>query len=119
MGDLPVYAELLQQRVDQAQRQREALLVAISDLRTTRSLTLADDEHDPEGSTVSLDQARDVALLGQIEKSLMELNAARDRLAAGTYGRCEACGREIPSARLEVRPEARLCLRHHRLSSRR
>lgn len=119
MGDLPAYGELIQQRLERAQRQRETLVAAITDMRTTRSLTLADDEHDPEGSTVSLDQARDVALLAQIEKSLSELNGARERLAAGTYGRCEACGRDIPAARLEARPEARLCLRHDRLSSRR
>ena len=51
-----------------------------------RSLTFADDEHDPEGSTVSLDQARDVALLDRIERSMAELIAAQERLASGTYG---------------------------------
>ncbi|WP_204916502.1 TraR/DksA C4-type zinc finger protein [Microlunatus panaciterrae] len=79
-------------------------------MRNARSLTTADDEHDPEGSTVSLDQARDSALLAQAERSFSELSAARQRLAEGTYGRCERCGRDIPTARLIARPEARHCV---------
>jgi RNA polymerase-binding transcription factor DksA len=94
----------------QARAQRDDLVAAIDDLRTTRSLTLADDEHDPEGSMVSLDQARDAALLAQTEQTLAELDAAGARLAAGTYGRCEGCGQAIPDGRLEARPEARLCV---------
>jgi len=104
------YAELLQQRVDQAEAQRRALRDAIADMRTARSLTFADDEHDPEGSTVSLDQARDDALLTRTEHSLVELRAAQQRLAEGRYGRCERCGRAIPAERLLARPEARYCV---------
>jgi DnaK suppressor protein len=28
----------------------------------------------------------------------------------GTYGVCEACGRQIPTERLQARPEATMCL---------
>jgi RNA polymerase-binding transcription factor DksA len=104
------YAELLEERLAQAHTQQAALVLAIEDMRVARSLTYADDEHDPEGSTLSLDQARDTALLEQTERTLAELTAAQQRLAAGTYGRCELCGREIPTERLLVRPEARLCV---------
>ncbi len=107
----PSYAELLDQRLRQAEEQRSALVGAIDQMRTARSLTSADDEHDPEGSTVSLDQARDDALLVRTEHTLAELAAARDRLAAGTYGRCERCGDPIPDGRLRARPEARSCVR--------
>jgi DnaK suppressor protein len=78
--------------------------------REARSLTFTDDEHDPEGSTASLDQARDTALLGQVSRTLAELDAARERLAAGTYGTCERCGRPIAAERLAARPEARRCI---------
>ena len=108
--DDPPYAELLDQRLRQAEEQRTALLAAIDQMRTARSLTSADDEHDPEGSTVSLDQARDDALLVRTEQTLAELAAARDRLATGRYGVCERCGRPVPAARLLARPEARLCV---------
>jgi DnaK suppressor protein len=106
----PTYADLLQERVAQAEAQQDALTTAIENMRVARSLTFADDEHDPEGSTVSLDQARDVALLDQVEQTLTELVAARQRLASGTYGRCDRCGREIPPDRLLARPEGSFCV---------
>jgi len=106
----PRYADLLSERVAQAQSQRAALVTAIDAMRLARSLTFADDEHDPEGSTVSLDQARDAALLDRTEQTLTELTAAQQRLAAGTYGVCEVCGRPIPAERLLARPEARHCV---------
>jgi DnaK suppressor protein len=45
--DDPPYAELLDERLRQAEEQRTALLAAIDQMRTARSLTSADDEHDP------------------------------------------------------------------------
>lgn len=107
----PRYAELLSERVGRAIEQRAALETAIADMREARSLTSADDEHDPEGSTVSLDQARDVALLERVARTLAELRAAQERLADGTYGVCETCGGPIATERLVARPEARWCLR--------
>ena len=104
------YAALLRDRIDEARAQRAALLADVDAMREARSLTLADDEHDPEGSTVSLDQARDTALLEQVEQTLGELLAAKERLAAGTYGVCARCHQPIPAGRLQVRPEARLCV---------
>lgn len=105
-----IYADLLTERIAETLAKRDALVRAIDDMRETRSLTQADDEHDPEGSTVSLDQARDTALLERIEDTLSELTAAHERLATGTYGVCERCARPIPAERLQARPEARLCV---------
>ena len=100
----------MQDKVAQARRQRDALAASIEEMRTARSLTTADDEHDPEGSTVSLDQARDAALLNRADDSLAELVAAQQRLLAGTYGVCQSCRQQIPFERLEARPEAHLCV---------
>ena len=69
----------------------------------------ADDEHDPEGTT-AYDRARTKSLLDAAVVHLAEIDAARDRLAAGTYGDCERCGKEIAPARLEARPVARTCI---------
>ena len=101
---------LLARRIAQAEEQRDSLSRAIEDMRTARSLTFADDEHDPEGSTVSLDQARDAALLVRTTSQLDELREARRRLDEGCYGDCSSCGRPIPEERLRARPEARLCV---------
>ncbi|SEP67769.1 TraR/DksA family transcriptional regulator [Microlunatus flavus] len=70
----------------------------------------SDDEHDPEGSTASMDQVRDTALLATVRRTLAELLAARERLDAGAYGVCESCGRPIAPERLEARPGARTCV---------
>ncbi|MEO0080098.1 MAG: TraR/DksA C4-type zinc finger protein [candidate division WOR-3 bacterium] len=43
--------------------------------------------------------------------ALREIDEALSRIADGTYGRCTACGGPIPKARLEVVPQARLCMK--------
>jgi DnaK suppressor protein len=45
-----------------------------------------------------------------VTRTLAELDAARERLVAGTYGTCERCGRLIAEDRLAARPEARFCI---------
>ena len=126
MGDpLLTYAEALTGRIARAEAQQAALIAAIESTRTARSLDFADDEHDPDGSLASLDQARDSALLERTEQTLADLAAAQRRLEAGSYGICEVCGRAIAPERLLARPETRDCIacaerrgrrgRHHRL----
>jgi RNA polymerase-binding transcription factor DksA len=70
----------------------------------------ADDEHDPEGATIAFERAQVAALLAGAQRRLADLGAALERLDAGTYGRCERCGRPIPAERLAVRPSARTCV---------
>jgi len=41
---------------------------------------------------------------------VQEIDAALERIAAGTYGRCFSCGNEIPAVRLEFRPYAGSCV---------
>jgi DnaK suppressor protein len=70
----------------------------------------ADDEHDPEGSTIAFERSQVGSLIEQGRKNLTEIAAAEDRLAAGTYGVCELCGSLIGEGRLEARPVARTCI---------
>ncbi len=51
-----------------------------------------------------------LALLGNETDLLAEATAALDRIAKGTFGRCEACGRVLPSTRLDTVPYARHCV---------
>lgn len=48
--------------------------------------------------------------LGRDLGELRELEAARERLAAGTYGECIDCGSEIELERLRARPGAPRCI---------
>ncbi|MFD1504379.1 TraR/DksA family transcriptional regulator [Georgenia yuyongxinii] len=69
-----------------------------------------DDEHDPEGATIGFERAQVTALAEQSRQSLADADAALARLGAGSYGRCARCGRDIPAARLAVRPTATMCV---------
>jgi RNA polymerase-binding transcription factor DksA len=69
----------------------------------------ADDEHDPEGSTIAFERSQLGALAEQARRHLTEIDAAVARLAAGTYTTCERCGRRISDERLQARPVARTC----------
>jgi DnaK suppressor protein len=53
-----------------------------------------------------------VAMLraGTMLFTIDENDAALDRIADGTYGRCSLCGVAIPSERLEFRPSASGCV---------
>jgi RNA polymerase-binding transcription factor DksA len=70
----------------------------------------ADDEHDPEGATIAFERSQLEALVQQARTYLAEIDAASARVAAGTYGVCERCGRPIPEDRLHARPTARTCV---------
>lgn len=54
----------------------------------------------------------DLTQLGRQEQELGEVQHARQRMRDGSYGLCEECEEPIPFERLQVRPAARLCLRH-------
>ena len=70
----------------------------------------ADDEHDPEGSTIAFERSQVGALAEQARLHLVEIDAALTRLDQGTYGVCERCGGPIAPGRLEARPTARTCI---------
>jgi DnaK suppressor protein len=73
-------------------------------------LVATDDEHDPEGATLAFERAQSGALLAQARARLAEVRAARDRLAAGTYGHCTRCGAAITPERLAARPATPTCI---------
>ncbi|MFC6158530.1 TraR/DksA family transcriptional regulator [Kribbella jiaozuonensis] len=70
----------------------------------------ADDEHDPEGSTIAFERSQLGALAEQAQRTLTEIDAALARVATGTYATCERCGRSISAERLQARPVVRTCI---------
>jgi RNA polymerase-binding transcription factor DksA len=70
----------------------------------------ADDEHDPEGQTIGYERAQLSAMIRRLQTHLEEIDAATARLAAGTFGICEVCGRPIGTERLVAKPTARTCV---------
>jgi DnaK suppressor protein len=64
-------------------------------------------EHDREPS-VGLD--RELALEHNEHAIYCQINAALERMDAGTFGKCANCGNKISSARLEALPYTPYCI---------
>jgi DnaK suppressor protein len=94
----------------EAQAQVEGLDQELRELFAASESSNADDEHDPEGSTIAFERAQLTALLAAGRRRIADLDDALERSAAGTYGGCERCGRPIPAERLAARPFATTCV---------
>ena len=94
----------------QAEARVAATSAALVELTRDREGANDDDEHDPEGVTLSSEWSRLTGLAEDAASELQQVEDALARLDAGTYGICANCGRPIPAARLEVRPFAVHCV---------
>lgn len=65
-----------------------------------------------DSSQVTAERGEAEVLVGRLKEALSEVHAAIERLDAGTYGACEACGVAINPARLEAMPSSRFCIDH-------
>lgn len=63
-----------------------------------------------EGDPDLTEREKNLALLLALERRLESIDAALRAIDKGLYGICERCGQQIDPARLEVRPDATLCL---------
>lgn len=63
-----------------------------------------------EEATESLELERRLAMERRIKEQLADIENALGKFDAGTYGRCESCGKPIEPARMEALPAARRCM---------
>lgn len=68
------------------------------------------DQHPADMGTETFERQKDMSILQQVEAELADVERALDRVEAGTYGTCEACGKPIGQARLKAKPAARFCV---------
>ena len=87
-----------------------ALTSSLDNVRSARADGTADDEHDPEGSTLTSDWSTLSGLSATVAARAGEIQRAIERLDAGLYGRCTACGSPIAPARLAALPAAQHCI---------
>lgn len=64
------------------------------------------DEESGEGDTLAVERERDLALSAQARVAVDQIDAALERIAAGTYGICVISGLRIPQERLRAIPWA-------------
>jgi RNA polymerase-binding transcription factor DksA len=108
---------------DLTDAERARLRAALEEERASLLERTTVDEHDPLlQSSATRGQGETEHTVNEIERSvhavldanareaLSEIDAALARLADGTYGLWEGCGRPIPAERLAALPAARLCV---------
>ena len=71
--------------------------------------------HMADIGTDNYEQEFALGLMDSERKLLKEIDDALQRIETGTYGTCEATGKQIEKARLEAKPWARYCVEYARI----
>lgn len=100
---LPVHADRAQ-----LEKEEQAILDDIAHVREWLQSEVDPDAD--EGDPDLAEREKNLTLLITLERKLESIQAALRAMDKGLYGVCERCGNQIDPARLEVRPDATLCL---------
>jgi RNA polymerase-binding transcription factor DksA len=96
---------------DELLAERDHLTTQLEQLgRAPGTRDLDFDDGFADSGQVTAERGEVDALAGSLSENLAEIEAALEKLEAGTYGQCEDCGQAIAPARLEAMPSARLCI---------
>lgn len=63
-----------------------------------------------DAAAITSERTEVLGLVETLKIQLDDVDAAVEKLEAGTYGICESCGEEIGVARMEGRPTSRYCV---------
>ncbi|MGG7465474.1 TraR/DksA family transcriptional regulator [Plantibacter sp. YIM 135347] len=108
-------AQLRRER-DELHAQLSQFEHSLSEVRESRSDGVSDDEHDPEGPTMSTEWSRLSGLEREAHERLGAIDHALSRITGGGYGVCVDCGGPIGAARLQARPDTERCIDCARLA---
>lgn len=78
-------------------------------LRDNTSELSSIDNHPADIGSEMFERGKDLALNEHDELQLTRINGALERMARGTYGICETCGKPISFERLKAIPETSYC----------
>ena len=112
MADLtPSQLEILRKLLDDRETKLQGEVRAANDAAAERPAALG-----PEvGDAIDSGDERFRAGMAHVDKQrdqeeLMAIDAARGRIADGSYGECVDCGKQIPVERLKAQPTALRCV---------
>lgn len=103
----------LRQEFIEAERQKllNEQANVIEELRNLREALQSEVDVEPdEGDAEVFEREKNSALIAVLEKKLNDVETALRSIEKGAYGICEDCGKTIEAGRLEVKPDATLCL---------
>ena len=65
-----------------------------------------------DGTSMAVERLSQVAVHERMQETLADVVRVQEKVAEGSYGRCDVCRDPIPVARLEALPWATLCVVH-------
>lgn len=68
-----------------------------------------DTDHGEEEAEEDEQIANNLGVATDFTERINDIDSALRKIADGTYGKCERCGKDIEPELLEVNPESRLC----------
>lgn len=93
---------------------RARLVAQLDELGADESGELRPDMEFTDGfadaASATAERTERLGLVESLMTQLHDVDRALGRLAEGAYGTCHQCGKPIPAARLEARPESTLCV---------
>jgi RNA polymerase-binding transcription factor DksA len=92
------------------ENERAGLAYQLAELGYGDTGSLNYDSNFADSSQVTAERGEAERLATELREALQEVDAALERLNAGNYGLCQACGKPIGAARLEAMPAARFCI---------
>ena len=63
-----------------------------------------------DGTVEAVDRLNQIGVAKRLESRLERVERALEKLEAGTYGTCDACGSAIDPRRLQAAPESTVCV---------
>ena len=97
--------------VKEKQKLEEERTQVAEELENLRELMRAEVDVEPdEGDAEIFEREKNAALIAVLERKLSDIDNALRSIEKGQYGTCERCGNQIELERLEVKPDATLCL---------
>jgi len=103
-----VAADDPRERLEAEQTRVEALVEELrAELGTSEAEAVPELSDPADAASETFEREKDLSILEQLERELAELQAALERVDAGTYGVDEETGEPIDPARLEAFPTAR------------
>lgn len=84
----------------------------LAELGRLRELMQAEVDVEPdEGDAEIFEREKNAALIAVLERKVQDIESALRSIEKGQYGICERCSQPIEPGRLEVKPEATLCVK--------
>jgi RNA polymerase-binding protein DksA len=84
----------------------------VDELGHLREFMQAEVDVEPdEGDAEIFEREKNAALIAVLERKLQDIDSALRSIEKGQYGICERCGQPIEVERLEVKPDATLCVK--------